>query len=139
MSHWATQYIGRPWVYGKAGPDEFDCWGFVRYIQREHFGVEMPEVAVADRHDWRNSAQQLAEHDERKHWTRVVQPVEGDVVLMARNRLPTHIGLWVAANGTLGVLHCLEGAGVLYSPARALQAAGWGALQHYRHESKCTS
>ncbi len=133
MSHWALQYIGAPWQFGGRGPDTFDCWGFVAHVQRLHFGIEMPFIEVPDAEHWRQAAHLLEEHDERKNWEAVGIPQEGDCVLMARARLPVHIGVWIAANGTHGVLHCLQGHGVLFQPARALAVAGWGRLQYYRH------
>lgn len=140
MSHWALPYIGLPWVYGAAGPDAFDCWGFVRYVQEKHFAVHMPVIPhEGNPSNWREAADLLANHDERQNWEQVAIPQEGDCVLMARARLPVHIGVWVAANGTAGVLHCLQGQGVLFQAARALPAAGWGHLLYYRHKAPaCT-
>ena len=137
MTHWAIPYIGRPWVFGAEGPESFDCWGFVRFVQREHFAISMPVIGYAQ--DWRETAHLLKEHEEFGHWNRVDVPEEGDVVLMARSRLPIHIGVWIKANQTEGVLHCLQGAGVLFQPGKALSSSGWGCLQFYRHKSKCTS
>ncbi len=133
MSHWATQYIGLPWEFGAAGPDKFDCWGFVRMAEKVHFGIDMPHVGYAA--DWHETANHLKVHPERANWNLVTTPSEGDVVMMARNRLPIHIGVWINANNTSGVLHCLEGSGVLFHAAKNLRMNGWGSLQYFRHKS----
>jgi hypothetical protein len=62
----------------------------------------------------------------------VDDPREGDLVLMARNRRPVHIGVMVQANGHLGVLHCMEPSGVVFSSIGGLVAVGWGTLTYYR-------
>lgn len=137
MTHWATAFIGLPWRYGAQGPDEFDCWGFFRHVQSTQFNIDAPLISYEQ--DWRDSAKQLDDHAERDNWIQVQQPQEGDAVLMGRSRLPVHIGIWIEANGTQGVLHCLERVGVHFTPARSLRAEGWGHLSYYRHKTKCTS
>ena len=130
MSHWATELIGKPWEYGAQGPDAFDCWGFTRFVQRTHYGIEMPAVQVPE--DWRQAREVLETHEERTRWAPVDVPADGDVVLMARNRIPLHVGVVVAANRATGVLHCFEPAGVVFQPPQALRATGWGRLTYYR-------
>ena len=130
MSHWATHYIGLPWEYGKEGPEAFDCWGFVRAVQRDHFGVEMPAVTAPE--SWAKANEMIQSHEERGNWQQVDDPREGDLVLMARNRHPVHIGVLVSANGKLGALHCQQSSGVVFSAIPQLRACGWGALTYYR-------
>lgn len=130
MSHWATKFIGLPWAYGARGPHEFDCWNFVRHVQKDHFGIDMPEVDYHD--DWKSAAENLSHHEERRNWTQVDKAQEGDVVLMARSRLPVHIGICITANRQSGVIHCVRGQGVVFQPFGSLTVAGWGSLQFYR-------
>ena len=93
-AHWATQYIGRPWVAGAQGPDTFDCWAFFRFIQREHFGVEVPIVEVEDYDDGAALAMLFRTHGERGRWQRVSTASEGIGVIIHR---PLHAGIWLAA------------------------------------------
>ena len=130
MSHWAADYIGLPWEYGKEGPEAFDCWGFVRAVQRDRFGVDMPAVPAPE--SWAHAHALIEQHDERRNWERVREPREGDLVLMARNRLPVHIGVLIGANGKLGVLHCVQPSGVVFNTVQSLASCGWGALTYYR-------
>lgn len=131
--HWATPLIGRPWEYGAQGPDAFDCWHFVRWVQREHFGIEMPTVEVP--RSWEEAHRQIESHQERAKWQKVDgNPQEGDVVLMARNRIPVHIGVAINANGKSGVLHCVQNSGVVFQDPPGLRSAGWGSLTYFRRK-----
>lgn len=131
MNHWALSYIGLPWKYGASGPEEYDCWGFVREIQRSHFQLELPEIDYGP--DWHTAADNLDRHPEKRNWVQVVDPSEGDVVMLARSRLPVHIGVYITANAQPGVLHCLQGTGVIFQPLATMRMSGWGSLKFYRH------
>ena len=37
MTHWATDYIGKPWVVASDGPEAYDCWGLVVAIHKRVF------------------------------------------------------------------------------------------------------
>lgn len=131
--HWAFDYVGKPWKFGGSGPDEFDCWGFVRWVQRHHYGIEMSDVEYKN-DDWKDAARALNEDSERDSWSLVGIPGDGDLVLMARSRLPVHIGVWIKANGTEGILHCVQGVGVSFLRRRDLRLSGWGSFQYYTHK-----
>lgn len=138
--HWATELIGKPWSFGATGPNDFDCWGLARYVQAVRYGVEMHALGHGYSYeDWRLAADAIEADEERQHWVQVTTPVDGDLVLMGRNKLPIHIGIWIYANGGFGVLHCLEGTGVMFSPAASLRMLGWRHLTYFRHVSKCTT
>lgn len=130
MSHWATPLIGKPWRYGAQGPDEFDCWGFVRFVQREYYEVNLPDVLVPD--TWPAVRKLLEHHEEHKRWNKVEAPDDGDIVMMARNKIPVHVGIALRANNTQGVLHCFEPSGVVFQPYASLRIGGWGGLTFYR-------
>ena len=106
MMHWAFDYIGQPWVAG-----DHDCRGFFRR------GLA-------------GGRRQFA--GERANWVPVARPQEGDAVLLAHARHPSHVGLWVDADHG-GVLHCVQGAGVVFQSLKSLKAMGWNHLEFYRH------
>lgn len=123
-SHWAESYLGQD--YDAAN----DCWAFFRQVQREQFGVHVPVVDV-DATDRAAVARAFRDHGERDLWQAVTLPDEGDAVLMAHHRYPSHVGVWIDVDGG-GVLHCAPGAGVIFSRRSALVAAGWQHLEYYR-------
>lgn len=43
---YAATLTGRPYVYGAAGPNSFDCSGFTMYVYA-HFGVSLPHSSAA--------------------------------------------------------------------------------------------
>lgn len=131
--HWAADYIGIAWEYGATGPFAYDCWNFVRMVQERHYGVHLPEVAY-DPDNWRNATEEMLHHPEHQNWEQVYEPQDGDVVMMARNRLPLHIGLWINTGKSRGVLHCAEPCGVVFNGPFELRSLGWGSLKFYRHK-----
>lgn len=133
MTHWALPYMGRPWVNGAQGPDAFDCWSFFRWVQRLHFGRETPFIDV-DADNPLAVRRAFEKHPERQRWTLVPAPSEGDAVLMAHNKYPSHVGVWLDVDGG-GVLHCINGEGVVFSSRSALQISGWGRVEFYRYAS----
>lgn len=42
----AMQYVGSPYVYGAAGPNAFDCSGFVQYVYAQ-MGISLPRTSGA--------------------------------------------------------------------------------------------
>lgn len=134
--HWAADYIGIPWERGASGPHSYDCWNFFVHVQRWQFGRAIEDIGTTP-NTMLGVAHAMEHSPERQNWLHVDRPQEGDAVLMARTRYPAHIGIWIKANGTQGVLHCMQGAGVVYSNPTTLSVAGWGGLSYYRHHP-CT-
>jgi hypothetical protein len=131
MSEFAN-YIGIPWEEGGEGPDAFDCMAFVGHIQRKHFGVELPKIVIPDYQDRRSLVGLIGNHPENKNWLPVDAPRHGDSVLV---RSPAHYGVWLDIDGG-GVLHCLRGAGVVFTTAASWATSGLGRRQYLRHRSK---
>lgn len=46
IASYAKSFLGRPYVYGAAGPSSFDCSGFTKYIYA-HFGKSIPRSSAA--------------------------------------------------------------------------------------------
>ena len=126
-SHWIEPYLGNEWR-----ASDHDCWGFFRRVQAEHFGRELPFVDPGS-YSPRNLIKTVAEHPVRGPWQAVEQPAEGDGVLMGKARRPTHVGVWVAADGG-GVLHCQKGSGLIFTSRQALARMGWNVLGLYRYK-----
>lgn len=125
---WIREYIGLPWVV-----HQHDCWAFFRKVQRERFGVNVPDISEAvDASKLRDSLEAFQGHGERDNWVEVSQPLDGDAVLMAISKHPSHVGVWIDS----GVLHCVKNSGVIFSHGRHLKSMGYNIVGFYRHRSK---
>jgi len=125
VSHWAAEYIGKPWVSG-----DHDCWAFFREIQKKHFGIDVPLIDI-DSADLMKVAKRFRDDKERNHWNKVEHPEDGDAVLMSHSKFPSHIGIWVDVDGG-GVLHCQERTGVVFQRQMDLILGSWPNLEFYR-------
>lgn len=127
-THWAIDYIGQPWI-----AREHDCWAFFRKVQAAHFGNQVPDFGF-DPTVALSCARAIESNPETGRWQAVTVPHEGDAVLMGRNRVASHIGVWVSADGG-GVLHCLRSSGVVLQKHSRLAGDGWSHVQFYRRSA----
>ena len=124
-------YIGIPWVAGAQGPDAYDCMAFFRYIQSAHFGIEVPQIIAPDYDDQNAIADLFLTHPERQKWPRIAAPKHGCAVMIRR---PMHIGTWLDIDGG-GVLHCVRGAGVVFTHGGSWVTSGFGRREYFEHQS----
>lgn len=115
---------------GAAGPDSFDCWGLVRYIYRQHYGLEVPAVNV-NPDSLRDVLVAFKRDPAFQAFEEVKSPQDGDVVLMRQSKYPVHAGMWLAADGG-GVLHCCREGGVVFQDLPSLYLCGWRIDSYYR-------
>lgn len=123
-THWANKYVGDEYV-----PGTHDCWGFARRVWREQFGIDVGPVEY-DAEDALSCARACTVSDEVSRWKLVAIPEDGDAVLLAHKKFPTHVGVWAGG----GVLHCTSGIGVLHQTIQSLQLAGWRNFIFYRRK-----
>ncbi len=122
ITHWAADYIGLPWS------PSHNCWHFCARVWRERFGIDVPLIEI-DGTDPRATRRELELSAERRGWREVADPVEGDAVLMAKGARPCHVGVRLSLGGTL---HCVEGAGAIFTPDGRLADLGYRVVGHYR-------
>lgn len=128
--HWVTQYVGWPYERCAQGPDLWDCWSFVRHVQKERYGREVPFMASPA--SWGSVARAIPEWAAQFGWKSTDAPRDGDAVILSRMKDPTHIGVWI---GDLkAVLHCPEGGSVLHD-ARHLAASQWRIRGYFTPEA----
>jgi len=126
-----TDYIGLPYKAGAQGPDNYDCMGFFRMIQSRHFGIEVPMIIAPNYDDKAELAAIFGNHKERSQWTLIDKPEHGCAVIVHR---PMHIGIWLDVDGG-GVLHCIVGAGVIFTSDSAWPMSGFGRREFFRHKA----
>lgn len=129
MMHWSEQYVGMPWERFGNGPHAFDCYGLVRFVQQVHFSRAMPEIKI-DPSKPLTTRRAFKKHMEHNNWTQVDSPLEGDCVEMGEGKYVNHIGVWIAADGG-GVLHCVQGAGAVFSKFNIV-GAQWPLMVFWR-------
>lgn len=127
--HWAIGLIGRPYVALARGPDAFDCWGLCVYVWREQFGLAVPDVGC-DPADARSVRRAFEAGVASGAAAPIAKPIEGCAVYLSRARLPDHVGIWIDADRG-GVLHVIEGLGVVFTRGTALNANGFKVLGYY--------
>ncbi len=131
MTHWGTEYIGKPWVVASDGPDAYDCWGLVVEIHRRLYGRTL-EIIPVEENNLKALIRTIDAHPERKRWETVRRPKEGDIALMRQSRHPIHVGVWLDVDGG-GILHCIQGAGVVFQNLLSLSSTGWKIDNYYRY------
>jgi cell wall-associated NlpC family hydrolase len=122
----ANAYIGLPWVDGGRGPESFDCWGLLRWIQEKHFDLvlpALPSVPDATRELYRAQMESGA-------WSVITRPVHGCGALLRGGDRP-HVGVYLDLDGG-GVLHAQQGVGVVFTAKQQLKMVGYGRASWYR-------
>lgn len=133
--HWARGYVGKPWLLGGRGPDAFDCWGVVWHFNKER-GLLLPVVAQNAGGTYQSNCV-LMQHEVRRTLdaglaVKLDVPVDGCTVLMSKNGVYTHAGLFADTQGGL-VVHAVPGTGVVAQPLHSLRARGWSGVLFYAH------
>lgn len=134
IEHWALHYLGKPWVSGAAGPEAYDCYGLVRAVYRDRFGLDLPAIEPGITTTLA-CARAVRDYADYSHWDAVPPDAprrECDVLQMGSARHPHHVGLWIDGGR---VLHCVSGAGVLLQTPSSLWVHGWNILNVYRRSS----
>lgn len=124
-----ADYIGLPWEAGAQGPQAYDCMAFFREVQARHFGIRVPAIIAPDYDDPRALVALFGSHQERTRWERLDAPEHGCAVIVHR---PMHIGTWLGLDGG-GVLHCVRGAGVVFTSGSAWHVSGFGRCEYFKH------
>lgn len=122
-----ADYIGLPWEAGAQGPDSYDCMGFFREIQLKHFGVAVQSIVADNYDDPVALADLFVDHPERSRWSKLQAPVHGCATIIRR---PLHVGVWLNIDGG-GILHCVRGAGVVFTADSAWPASGFGRREFF--------
>lgn len=122
-----NEYVGLPWESGACGPDSYNCWGLLKVVQEVHFNTPMPDLVMGDEEGI------VAAYSEKMRtgaWKIVDTPRHGDGALLRAGSHP-HVGVWLDIDGG-GVLHSLEGTGVIFTLSANLNSLGFGSTQYYR-------
>ncbi len=127
---WTNRYTSPRIPYVESGRDlsGFDCWGLLRHVYREEFGILLPSLLEfyesADDAEGIHRATSFHECD----WRKVRRPAEGDGMWLKLAGHPCHVGIYVGAGL---MLHSRPGIGT--GIERITQAWSRRVKAYYRH------
>ena len=125
--HYASKYIGKPWVKG-----EYDCWGLVKDVYAQEFNIEVIET-VTNPYNLRDTIELFNLKSEwYANWQKVETLQDGDAVLMRQGKNPCHVGIWCNIDNG-GVMHNIEKLGVVFQKEMALNISGYFIQGFYRY------
>ncbi len=128
----ANDYVGIPYAPRGRTRAGLDCWGLVRLVYREQFGIDLPAGDAG--YDPANGAHvaRLFDGPARDEWHEVPDPMPGDVVLLRVLGYPSHIGIVLDAGR---MLHARERHAVVIE---RLDAGAWKhrIVGFYRHAGR---
>lgn len=105
--HWVTQYLGKKWMPGARGPDQFDCWGLICDFYDRFLGVSLPLHQVLPS-DLRKVSQTAEKEVSGNLWKLESSPSAFDVVGLGKKSIIHHVGLFIESDGGM-VLHIGNG------------------------------
>lgn len=142
-AHWATAYIGKPWVPGATGPGAYDCWGLVRAVLDQQLGISMPLLGTAYPAE-RDNVAAIKTASRTAGWRQITGVAEDfDILLMRNLEGSRHVGVAITANGVRGLLHASGKAfgavtlgAVCFSPFDTLSSLGFKHLELWRRDAR---
>ena len=129
--HWSEPYLHLGYQVGADGPDLYDCWTFLRLVQRVRFGRDLPFMPSPLSRG--TTAKVMPAWAGSFGWAEVQKPETGDAAFMANGRVPTHVGIHLGDAGKPSILHCPEG-GVRLHSFFHLETLGWEVCSYWRPE-----
>lgn len=132
--HWSAPLIGKPYVARARGPHAFDCWGVLQWGWRVRLGLAVPDVREDAGGAFRSVMRDGSYATEGIEAVEVPQAeaIECDAVFMTSRALPHHCGMWIEPGPRGGVLHAIEGPGVVFQRVPDLAAHGLSILKVLR-------
>lgn len=125
IESWVAEYITIPYAELGRDRDGVDCWGGVRLVLSERFGIDVDELNP----DYKSSTDRVSILDavnqeiDSGRWTEVSDPQVGDIALMKYER-QHHIGICVAGGDDPAILHWLENRGAAAERVSSVSLSG---------------
>ena len=108
---WCAKYVGLPYCDKGRSREGFDCWGLVRHVLADEFGIHgLPDyVNEYSSASDRESVTKIVCSGKADGWKQVAVPNPGSVVILQIAGHPWHCGVVVNAEW---MLHTLKGVDV---------------------------
>lgn len=137
---WVADYFGIPFKEHGRDRDGLDCWGLVRLVYMEQFGVDLPSLADGYEGTGTEYGGQLAAQiteESMRAWKPVSAPLlrDSDVIVLEVLNQPMHVGI-VLCKGHMLHVERLGKRGVGYARPECYDSVHWKNRLHgfYRHE-----
>lgn len=114
---WLNRYIGKPYKYGGRDLEGLDCYGLVKLIYQDRYGLKLPDWLV-DEIDLKGRSGHIGSVVCSGAFTEMQDPADGDFAVCYRTKLAHHIGIFYGG----GIIHCSEPLGVRYQPRGEFEA-----------------
>lgn len=124
--------IGKPYEPGGQGPESFDCWGLVRHVYSNLFGVDLQDFSHIYARDLKACSTQFEAAADSADWVQLSQPCHGCVVAMSRSKVLHHVGVWLDIDGGL-CLHALDGQSVVAQSLQRLQQQRFAKILFFKY------
>ena len=100
MYKWVGKYIGIPFVSNGRTLEGCDCYGLVRLVLHNEYGIELPELSdnYNDDLNYKETARLFADNVPVLAAEKINKPEEKAVVIITEHGVPAHVGI-VAGNG----------------------------------------
>lgn len=120
-------YCGLPYQLGACGPDKYDCRGLMVHIQRKYFSHNVPDLPNGE--EMRDMYEQRLKSG---IWELVDCPQDGDGAILRGGDHP-HVGVYLEIDSmNKGVIHSIDGIGVMWTPKNHFRAQGFSRIQYIR-------
>ncbi len=113
------KYLRCRHVFGGRGPDEYDCWGQVRDVRANVFGLPwLPSYGAVGDGD-KEALTEACLRESRNF--NIVEPCPAAIATVWKSRLCVHVGVCVEIDGKLGVLDTNPGIGPQWKTIREFE------------------
>ena len=100
MYKWVKKYVGIPFVSNGRTPEGCDCYGLIRLVLQNEYGIILPELSddYTNALNVEQTAKLFAQHLPVIASVKLKEPRESAVVVLTERGKPSHVGI-VAGNG----------------------------------------
>lgn len=120
VPYWAGHYIGLPFAEHGRDVQGLDCWGLVRLVLSEQFGIAVPSYAREYRSTRAQDELGALIKRETQAWEKIESGNEslGDVVVLRLRGQPMHVGMVLGDQTMLHIEQFINSAIERYSSRR---------------------
>lgn len=101
-----SKYIGIPFTDHGRNESGCDCWGLIRLIYKNEFGIELSDLGPIYKSTTDENGMRHLYSSQLPNWKIVKTPRVGDVVLLRIRGVPIHVGIVV---GNSKMIHVERG------------------------------